>query len=238
MAVNPWFSQWNYHLLQIFFRWVPHTAFADKYCDLFILDPLLSTWIFAACFYRFWTKDDEQTARRRQCLVQAVVAFGVAVVVTLLLRPWIHWPAPVLNPNFQPLFPRYLWGDGSENCFPSHSTLAYFMIAAGFWPLHRRLSALLAAMAFCFVSLPRVYAGGHYPIDVLFSCVLGILTLVAVWTLPASFTDRTLPTEGNFQGVAWDLVFFLWVFELGEGFRGTGLLLRAAQRLLWRNLSF
>ncbi len=231
MFADPWFSSWNDKLLQVLFRCVPHSGFTDDFCDLLILDPLLSTWIFAACFYRYWTKDDEQRTWRRRYLVSAVAAFGVAGLVTLILRPWIHWPAPVLNPKFQPLFPRYLWGNGSRNCFPSHSTLAYFMMAVGFWPLNRRVSLWLSGMALFFISLPRVYAGGHYPIDVLFSCVLGVLALVAVWRWPVPVNVLNWWTGHKLQAAIWDLIFFLWAFELGEGFRGVELLASVARRL-------
>lgn len=223
MAANPWLSSWNYDFLRILFQLIPHGKITDEFCKVILLTPLLSTWVFAACFYRSWTKDDEQKQWRRRYLMGAVVAFGVGCLVTLILRPWIHWPAPVLNPGFQPLFPRDLWGDGSENCFPSHSTLAYFTVAAGFWPLHRRLSFCLSGLALLLISLPRIYAGGHYPIDVLFSCLLAILTLIAVWRWAVPSISKW-PKSRNMPGAIWDLVVFLWVFELGEGFHSAELL--------------
>ncbi len=233
MAANPWFSSWNCDLLRILFRCIPHSTITDDFCQALLFNPLLSTWVFAACSYRFWTKDDEQRAWRRHYLVSAVIAFGVAGLVTLILRPWIHWPAPVLNPDFQPLFPRYLWGNGVVNCFPSHSTLAYFTIAAGFWPLNRRLSVWLSAMALLFVSFPRIYEGGHYPVDVLFSCLLGILVLVVLWRRPFLVRVSNRPAGPKLAtGAVRDLIFFLWVFELGEGFRGTELLVSTARHVL------
>lgn len=225
MAVDPWFSSWNYDLLRILFGRIPHSEFTDGWCQVLISTPLLSTWVFAACCYRYWTKDDEQRTWRRRYLVGGVVAFGIACLVTLILRPWIHWPAPVLNPGYQRLFPRDLWGDGSANCFPSHSTLAYFMVAVGFWPMSRRLSLWLSGMALLFVSFPRVYAGGHYPIDVLFSCLLGIVVLNALWRSPFLGSNSQSKTEYKWPGgVFWEVLFFLWLFELGEGFRSVELL--------------
>jgi membrane-associated phospholipid phosphatase len=218
MTFGPWLSSWNYDFFRVLFKIIPHGGFADEYCKVLLSTPLLSTCLFAACSFRFWTKNDEQQALRRHFLINAVFGFGIACVITLILRPWIHWSAPVLNPDFQTLFPRDFWGIGSDNCFPSHSTLAYFMIAAGFWPLNRRLSLCLSGLALLLVSFPRVYVGGHYPIDVLFSCGLAILILIAMWRWPrlANFLDwlglHRLP------GGVKDLIFFIWIFELGEGF--------------------
>jgi membrane-associated phospholipid phosphatase len=218
MASNPWVSSWNYGLFRILFSGLPHGGFTDECCKVLLTTPLLSTWVFAACSFRFWTKNDEQQVGRRRHLVNAVVGFGVAGLITLILRPWIHWPAPVLNPDFQTLFPREFWGVGSGNCFPSHSTLAYFMIAVGFWPLNRRLSLWLSGLALLLVSFPRVYVGGHYPVDVLFSCVLAILILLAMWRWPVLAKVLDWSYARRLPGGVRDLVFFLWIFELGEGF--------------------
>jgi len=236
MAADPWFSHWNYTLLQILFRRVPHSRITDECCDLLISNPLLSTWVFAASFYWFWMKDDELKSWRRQYLASAVVAFGIAALVTFILRPWINWPAPVLNSNFQPLFPRYLWGNGSRNCFPSHSTLAYYIIAAGFWPLNRRLSFWLSGMVLFFISLPRVYEGGHYPVDVVFSFALGTLALLALWRWPVSRSLWTWSDGQELRGAVREVIFFLWTFELGEGFRSVESLVRMARHAFrwWR----
>jgi undecaprenyl-diphosphatase len=224
MTANPWFSSWNYHLFHILFSLVPHGEFTDECSKFLILNPLVSSWIFAACFYKLWTEDDEQRALRRRYLINAVLAFGIACLVTLIVRPWIRWPAPVLNPVFQPLFPRDFWGNGSENCFPSHSTLAYLTISLGCWPLNRRLSVWLSGLTLLCISLPRVYVGGHYPIDVLFSWFLAIFVLNAVWHWPVLGRVPNWLLYHNPSRGFQDLIFFLWVFELGEGFRGTELL--------------
>lgn len=233
MTPDPWFSSWNYDFFRILFSHIPHGRISDECCKILLLDPLLSTWIFAACFYRFWTKDDEQRLLRRRYLVSSVVALAIAGLITLVVRPWIHWPAPVLNPNFQTLFPADLWGNGTENCFPSHSTLAYFTIGAGFWPINRRLSVWLSAATLLFISFPRVYEGGHYPIDVLCSCVLAILVLVVVWRWPFVARVWNWLRELNLPDLFCDLILFLWVFELGEAFHSLELLFNVMRRSLW-----
>lgn len=218
---DPWFSHWNHLVLEALFRSIPHHSRTDDFFDFVISNPFLGTWFFAVFFYLSWFKDDEHREFRRRSLFCALVAVGGAFLVTAALRPWIKWPAPVLNPAFRELFPGYLWGNGRWNCFPSHSTLCYFTVGAGFWPLKRGLSICLCLLALACVSLPRVYLGGHYPIDVLFSCGLGILALVAVsrCRVPGRVC-RWLTLRGAGTGLR-DWLFFLWIFELGEGFRGT-----------------
>jgi PAP2 superfamily protein len=98
--------------------------------------------------------------------------------------------------------------------------------------LNRGLSVGLSLFALAVVSLPRVYLGGHYPIDILFSCALSICALVLAsrWqALPA--ISQWLVRRGKGTAVR-DWLMFLWVFELGEGFRGTEFMAAAVRRLI------
>lgn len=212
---------WNYYLLQKLFQAIPHGAASDTLFDFLVSDSLASTWVFAAAFYLYWRRQEEAATWRRWRLLQVVVAFAVVLVISLLVRPWISWPAPALNPEFRTLYPRYFWREGSFDSFPSHSTLAYFTVSAGLWPLSRRVSVLLSAAVLGLVSLPRMYVGGHYPIDVLASLVLAaaVLPLVWRWRVPKK-VGRWLTNEGRGSRLR-ELALILWVFELGEGFKGS-----------------
>jgi membrane-associated phospholipid phosphatase len=232
IAVEPWFAHWNHRVLEALFRVFPHSQTADDRFEDLISNPFWGTWIFAVVFFRVWAIEDERQSVRRSVLFQTMIAISVAFLVTVAIRPFVSWPAPVLNPAFQGLFPRYLWGEGRWNCFPSHSTLAYLTVAAGFWWLNRGLGVCLSLFALAAVSLPRVFLGGHYPIDVLFSCVLGLCALIVVhrWPLPSA-TISWLVRRGSGTAVR-DCLLFLWVFELGEGFRGTEFIAATVRRLL------
>lgn len=235
MTADPWFAHWNHLVLEALFRSIPHRSRTVDFADFLISNPFLGTWFFAAFFYSLWIKDDEHREWRRRSLFRILVAVGGAFLVTAALRPWIKWPAPVLNPSFRTLFPSYLWGEGTWNCFPSHSTLCYFTVGAGFWPMRRRLSIALCLLALACVSLPRIYLGGHYPIDVLFSCTLGIIALLVAFRCKIpSVVSRWLMFQGPGTALR-DWLFFLWVFELGEGFRGTEMIVGTVHHFLRLN---
>ncbi len=228
---GPWLPGWNWAVLRQMLRLVPHTSLRTAIAENMTLNPLLSTWVLALVFYLFWRIDDERTPWRRSRLLEIVMACVLAVGLTLVIRPWIGWPAPTRVESFQPLYPDYLAGLGTDNCFPSHSTLVYFTVAAGIWPLRRWLSATVAVFVFLTVSWPRIYLGGHYPIDVLTSIVLSVVTLVVVRHFgrrPAisSWFKRVLS-----MGLIVELALFLWLFELGEGFRASSNIVHALLRL-------
>jgi membrane-associated phospholipid phosphatase len=218
---QPWLPEWNRLWLEKLFLLLPHSQTGVSIAQFLLLDSLVSTWIFAAAFYVFWQVEGERRLWRRTRLVEIALACMLAVAVTLALRPWVGWPAPARAAGFQQLYPKDLWGTGSSNSFPSHSTLVYFIVALGVWPLRRWVSVMLMAVVFFAISLPRVYVGGHYPVDVVAALALGPAALEflrRICRLPriARFIERAIES-----GWLSQLVLFLWVFELGEGFAGS-----------------
>jgi membrane-associated phospholipid phosphatase len=230
----PWFSQWNYSVFERVFSAIPHRRGSDWAIQFLVHYPSVCTWVFGLAFLLLWIKTDEQTSGRRIDMVKSAIAIGLALVITLIFRPWIAWPAPVKSEAFRALFPPYLWGEGSSNSFPSHSTLVYFMVSVGFWPISRKVSLALAAWTLVFVSFPRMYLGGHYPIDVVFSVVLGLMIIVAIWNWPIiSNVGNWLILESR-QTRFRNALLFLWIIELGDGFRGAEFLAKMTIRLASR----
>lgn len=231
-----WLLEWNYFVLHLLFLFLPHNVRRDSFCGFLTQNHLVSTWIYAAVFYLFWRMDDDRRIWRRARLVEIVLACVAIVGLTLVIRPWVGWPSPARADGFKYLYPRYLWGTGSHNSFPSHSTLVYFLVALGLWPLERWVAVVLAAWALLAISLPRVYVGGHYPTDVAASMILALLALGFFRQLGAHARASVWLERIVQMGWALELGLFLWLFELGDGFAGAESLLRTihgARRLGW-----
>jgi membrane-associated phospholipid phosphatase len=234
---KPFLPDWNFQALQQLFSLLPHTELRDSFAQFLILNALVSTWVFAVVFYLYWRIEDERTIYRRGRLLEIFIAFCLAMVVTVAWRPWIAWPAPSLVPRFRVLYPEYFWNDGNPNCFPSHSTLIYLIVAAGVWPFKRWLSALLILWVMLAISLPRIYVGGHYPVDVLAAILLAALTLWATQHICATARISALLTRILSKGIILELCLFLWLFELAEGFRSSYYIATSfaqVARNLWR----
>ena len=219
-GAEPWFTSWNFQALQSLFRVLPHTSLGVSLARFFLENPLLTTWVYAAVSYVYWSKRDDQQEARRVQLLRTVAACVLAVTVADLVDLKIGWPSPARTPTFQALFPHYLWGIGTENSFPSHSTLAYLTVAIGLLRLNRIAGWVLIPLTFLAISLPRVYLGGHYFIDLGGSIILSLLAVVAVDLLLASPRCVHVFKWALSQGVTTELFFFFWIYELGEGFRG------------------
>jgi membrane-associated phospholipid phosphatase len=221
-CAGPWFFAFNHWILAALVRLFPLTDPHMNLAEFFMHNRLVSGFVFAAAVYYFWSLRDERTEWRRARIIEAIVACLAAVAVTLAVRPFIGTLPPCRTPGFQELFPPYLWRFGSGNSFPSHSTLVYFVIAAGLWPLSRKCSAILCAWVLLAISLPRVYVGGHYPTDVVASVVIAIAFLWIAWRAGESRLGIRLLDRVASAGSWIEVAMFFWLFELGEGFRSAG----------------
>ena len=236
LSINsqPWFQGLNYKILALLFRVLPITGTRASFAEFFIVNSLASTWIFAAAYYLLWRLEDERTAARRARLVEIPLACALAFAVTVAMRPWVAWPSPARNPGFQALFPYYMWSEGTSNSFPSHSTLICLIVAIGLLPVSRKIGAFLVAFTLLAVSLPRVYIGGHYPVDVAASVILGVISWAVVWRVCLMPRMQGALAWIVSRGLWTEFFLLLWTFELGEGFRSSLMLLHVARRLAER----
>ena len=216
---GPWLFDFNHWLLAALFRLLPHTDLRMNLAQFFMHNRLVSGFVFAAACYYFWSLRDDRTEWRRARIIEASAACVAAVLLTLSLRPFIGALPPCRDPGFQQLFPPYLWNFGSGNSFPSHSTLVYFVMAAGLWPIQRKCSAILCAWVLVAVSFPRVYIGGHYPTDVLASIVIALGVLWVAWRVGESRWGVQALDRVASGGMWIELAMFVWLLEVGEGFR-------------------
>jgi membrane-associated phospholipid phosphatase len=229
--LQPWFKILNHSFLVYLYRVWPFSHLHVTIAEIFIQNPWISTLPFALAFYVAWCETSEGVARRRQRLLEIPLTCIIAVAVTVALRPWVAWPSPSHAPDFQALYPAYLWAYGNENCFPSHSTLICLIVAIGLLPLHRKIAAILIAFVFVAISLPRIYVGGHYPIDVAVSAILAVACYWVVRTLSLLARVQAVLSWAASRGLWSECAVFLWSFELGDGFRGTLMTFKTLRQL-------
>ena len=104
----------------------------------------------------------------------AAGAIGIANAVTTVINGIIDRPRPFVDNDLTLLF--YTPTDPS---FPSNTAAVGFAMATAVFLRHRRLGGALYALAFCW-GFARVYAGVHYPTDVLAGAGIGVAAALAV----------------------------------------------------------
>src|SRR5579862_5295149 len=108
ISPEPLFPDWNLRLLRALFHLLPHTSFRDTAAQFLVENPLVSTFILAAASYAYWRIEDNRTGWRRRRLIVLALVLSTVALVTLAVRPWLGWPAPVLSPRFKALYPEDL----------------------------------------------------------------------------------------------------------------------------------
>lgn len=131
------------------------------------------TCVWAACWLVAWRRDDGLRSISRVILTGAATL--VALGLTVLIGPLVDRPRPfVAMPHVLFLLPH-----ASDPSFPSdHATIAG-AFAGGLVLVHRRWGIVAAVLA-VLTAFARVYAGVHYPTDVLAGLLLGALVAVAL----------------------------------------------------------
>lgn len=112
-------------------------------------------------------------------LAGAVLACGLSRLVQNAM--WER-PRPINEPAIEIRRPLGLEEDYLVNfsSFPSDNAAMTFGLAMGVFLISRRVGLLAFAWALVVACLPRVFAGFHYPSDILGGAILGI---AAVWLL-------------------------------------------------------
>lgn len=124
-----------------------------------------------------------------------VIARGL---VTVLFHFFYHEPRPFLYYGIAPLFNETSWS------FPSGHAVWFFALATTVWYARRGWGWWFFALAVV-IGWARIYAGVHWPSDIVGGAVIGIATAMAVhWVLADSRKGlaAAAPTEKTSSGVS------------------------------------
>lgn len=188
-----------------------------------ILHHVLGGFWFAACLFVFWMQGARPGGQKvRQRVLTILFGSTVAIALALLSGELVSWLPPSRNPALAHFYPDYLLENINDNSFPSQSTALYAVVAAGIFSLNRVVSSALWVAVLIFVSLPRVFIGGHYPSDVFAGVILGLLGYFAARTLLEPSLHPYL--ERLFERATWPRVLgecfvFAWILQIAVEFR-------------------
>ena len=100
-------------------------------------------------------------------------AFAAAIlsrfIIAEVTRFFLHRPRPFIEQNVNLL----VLGENPYNSFPSGHATFYFALATVIYLYNKKLGLIFFAAAFL-ISLARVFAGVHWPTDILGGAVIGI----------------------------------------------------------------
>jgi undecaprenyl-diphosphatase len=110
-------------------------------------------------------------------------------IVTEVIRYFYHHPRPFVFYGFVPLVPESSWS------FPSGHMTFLFALAMAVWYANRKWGIIYFLLSFV-VGIARIYAGVHWPLDILGGMVVGIACGIIIHGLFGS-TRKALYAPAN-----------------------------------------
>ena len=158
--------------------------FIDRVATWAVSDYLIPVSLALALIALWFIEPDRFLRQRHQIGVfVALTSMGLASLVVLIVNAVYFRPRP-----FETLDVTLLFYRPTDSSFPSNAVAAIFGIAAGVWGVNRKMGAMLMVAGGLYV-LARVYAGVHYPLDIVAAALIG--TVVSYWVF--KLRDLAMP---------------------------------------------
>ncbi|MEW6512231.1 MAG: phosphatase PAP2 family protein [Bacteroidota bacterium] len=199
-------------------HWYNHFALQSRQFDLFmviLLDAtLLKGGVVVGVLWCVWFKRSEGITHTHETVIALLAGALLSMVIAKLFNTFVHFrPRPLDNAAlaFQLPYgmkPRDL---GDWGTFPSDHAAMFFAFATGFFYVTRRLGILVTLFVTFVICVPRMYAGMHYPSDILFGALIAVLSTVATNSarVKAWLSGHVLPWERTSPGLFYATLFLL-----------------------------
>jgi undecaprenyl-diphosphatase len=149
---------------------VGELPFFDRIVELVVSDYLVPVSLALALVGMWFAGGDKLTRQKHQIGVfVALSAMAISSLAVFTINAAYFRPRPFVDHEVTRLF--YAPTDSS---FPSNPAAAAFAIAVAVWAVNRRLGSLLLTAAALY-GFARVYAGVHYPLDIVSGALIAIV---------------------------------------------------------------
>ena len=152
----------------------------DRAMEWVVSDYLVPVALALALVGLWFTGDDRLTRQRHQIgLFVALTSMALSSLVVLIINSVddLHRDRPFVDLDVTLLFYQ-----PTDSSFPANPIAAAFGIAVAVWAVNRRVGTVLIIGASLY-AFARVYAGVHYPLDVIAGALIAIVVTFLVFKL-------------------------------------------------------
>ena len=132
---------------------------------------------FALIALWFGERDAEVRLRQQVGVFVALSSMGLSGLAVFILNMFYFRPRPFVDLDVNLLFYQ-----PTDSSFPANSAAAAFGMAFGMWGVNRKVGWFAIAVAGLY-GLARVYAGVHYPLDILAGATIAAVVTFAVFRI-------------------------------------------------------
>jgi membrane-associated phospholipid phosphatase len=214
----------------------------DHAMYLLLFNDFLKGVPFATALFLLWAVPrTQQMDTERQAVLLILFATTLSLMIGRAIQSLIDSPRPLMAPEIAAMYPPIFYEYRLDwNAFPSDHMALYLTVAFGVFLVRRALGTALIGWCLVGVGFPRLYAGYHYPIDILGGMAVAAASLVLIWLMRGWFRPwfrKALQLAGHYPALATAAMFclcfqiatvFNTVRELGEFGRAGMRLLRTA----------
>ena len=150
----------------------------DRVMEWVVSDYLVPVSL-ALALVGLWFAGADRLARQRHQmgLFVALTSMALSSLAVFTINAVYFRPRPFVDLEVNPLFYQ-----PTDSSFPSNPVAAAFGIAAAVWGVNRRAGTVLVLGASLY-SFARVYAGVHYPLDVIAAAMIALVVTFLVFKM-------------------------------------------------------
>ena len=164
------------------FHWINglagHVSLLDQIIKWVVSDYLIPVGLALALVGLWFAGSDMLTRQRHQIgLFVALSSMALSSWAVFIINGLYFRPRPFVDHDVYLLFYQ-----PTDSSFPANPIAATFGIAAAVWGVNRRIGTVLLIAAGLY-GFARVYAGVHYPLDIIAGALIGIVITFLVFKL-------------------------------------------------------
>ena len=151
-------------------HWVGIVPSVDMAVKWIVSDYLIPVAMSLALLSLWFTGRTPSSRLKQQLVVfSSLIALAIANWIVFIVNQLYIRDRPFVDHDISLLF-----YESTDPSFPANSAAVSFAIAASVWPIHKTLGFWMFGAATLFAA-SRVYAGVHYPSDVIAGAIIGAM---------------------------------------------------------------